>query len=351
MNGNKTLIILTPGFPANEDDSTCLPFPQLFVKTLKQLNPSLQIIVFAFQYPFVKSEYDWYGVRVIAFNGQNKGKLNRLLIWNAVWKKLNEIVKENNVTGVLNLWLGECAFVGKYFSKKYKLRSFTWLLGQDARKGNRYFSLIKPVGENLIALSDFIAGEFYRNYKVMPANIIPPGIDTNDYPIQSMVRNIDILGAGSLIPLKQYDVFIRVIASLALNRPNIKTVICGKGPDKARLQKMIDNAGLSANIELCGELSHDDVIKLMQQSKIFLHTSSYEGFGVVFAEALYAGAWVVAFCQPMNIIFKNQHIVETENEMLAKVNELLDNKKLTHESVITYPIETVCKNVLQLYGI
>ncbi|MEP6728265.1 MAG: glycosyltransferase [Bacteroidota bacterium] len=351
MNGNKTLIILTPGFPANESDSTCLPFPQLFVKTLKQLHPSLQIIVFAFQYPFVKSEYEWYGVRVISFNGQNKGKLNHLLIWNAVWNKLNAVVKENNITGVLNFWLGECAFVGKYFAKKYKLRSFTWLLGQDARKANRYFSLIKPVGENLIALSDFIAGEFYRNYKIMPANIIPPGINTNDFSVQPMVRNIDILGAGSLIPLKQYDVFIRMVASLALNRPNIKTVICGKGPEKIHLQTMIDNAGLSANIELCGELSHGEVIKLMQQSKVFLHPSSYEGFGVVFAEALYAGASVVAFCQPMNIIFKNQHIVKTENQMLAKINELLDDVSLTHESVITYSIEAVCTRILRLYGI
>src|ERR1700712_5334910 len=114
----KTFIILTPGFPANGADSTCLPFPQLFVKTLKHLNPSLKIIVFAFQYPFVKSTYNWHDVTVISFNGRNKGKLSRLLTWRSIRKRLNAIVKENNVTGILNFWLGECGLIGKHAAKK-----------------------------------------------------------------------------------------------------------------------------------------------------------------------------------------------------------------------------------------
>jgi glycosyltransferase involved in cell wall biosynthesis len=347
---NKTLIILTPGFPANEADSTCLPFPQLFVKTLKQLNPSLEIIVLAFQYPFTKSVYEWHGVTVIAFNGQNKGKINRLLVWKAAWKKLNTIVKEKNVTGILNFWLGECGLIGKLAARKHAIKSFTWLLGQDARKNNRYFSIIKPAAHSLVALSDFLAAEFYSNYGIMPANIIPPGIDTTAFPVATTVRDIDILGAGSLIPLKQYDLFIQVVARVALTRPGIKTMICGKGTEKRYLQQMIDDADLSENIELYGEVNHDEVLALMQRSKVFLHPSSYEGFATVLTEALYAGTQVVAFCQPMKTIFKNQHVVKTEDEMTAKVNELLADKNLHHEAVTTWPIETTCQKILMLYG-
>ena len=60
----KTLVILIPGFPENERDSTCVPFPQSFVKNLKQINPFLHIIVIAFQYPFSPGTYDWHGVEV-----------------------------------------------------------------------------------------------------------------------------------------------------------------------------------------------------------------------------------------------------------------------------------------------
>jgi len=346
----KTLVILTPGFPANEADSTCLPFPQLFVKTLGQLNPSLNIIVLAFQYPFTRSVYEWHSSTIIPFNGRNKGKINRLLVWKAAWKRLNTIVKENNVTGILNFWLGECSLIGRYAAKKHRLQSFTWLLGQDARSGNRYFSLIKPDARYLVALSDFLADEFYRNYGIMPAHIIPPGIDTGAFPVTAAVRDIDILGAGSLIPLKQYDIFVQVVAMLALAHPGIKTVICGKGTEKENLQQMINNAGLSGNIELRGELSHDAVMGLMQRSKVFLHPSSYEGFATVFTEALYAGAHVVGFCRPMHTIFKNQYVVKTKEEMAGKVNELLDDNKLNHETVITWPVETTCQKILSLYG-
>jgi glycosyltransferase involved in cell wall biosynthesis len=346
----KTLIILTPGFPANEADSTCLPFPQLFVKTLQQLNPSLHIIVLAFQYPFFTAEYEWNGVKVIAYNGQNKGKIKRLMVWKAAWKKINAIVKENNVTGILNFWLGECGLIGKYAAKRHTLKSYTWLLGQDARKGNLYFSFIKPDAQSLVALSDFLAEEFYRNYGIKPAHIIPPGIDTNEFSAGTSVRDIDILGVGSLIPLKRYDIFINVIAGLVKINPHIKAAICGQGPEKVPLQKMIDDAGLSKNIVLFGEVSHHEVLVFMQRSGILLHPSSYEGFSTVLSEALYAGAHVVCFCNPMNTIFKQQHVVKTETEMINTVEKLLNDSGLCHEKIITYPIETVCRKILLLYG-
>ena len=350
-NSNKTLIILTPGFPANEADSTCLPFPQLFVKTLKQLNPALHIIVFTFQYPFTDLEYNWHGIKVIPFNGQNKGRINRLLVWNAVLQRLHKAVKGNNVAGILNFWLGECGLMGKYVAKKHALKYFTWLLGQDARKNNLYVCLIKPPAENLIALSDFLAEEFHRNYKITPAHIIPPGIDTKGMAAQPAERDIDILGAGSLIPLKQFEIFIRVVATMAGDKPAIKTMICGKGAEQAHLQKIIDDARLSENIILCGELNHSDVLALMRRAKIFLHPSSYEGFATVYQEALYAGAQLVGFCKPMNIIFKNQHIVKTEGDMASKVRELLRNDNGNDESVITFTIEETCRKISALYGI
>jgi len=347
---SKALLILSPGFPANEADTACLPFPQLFVKTLKELQPSLKVIVLAFQYPFVKSCYQWHNVQVISFGGSNKGKLSRLLVWKAVWKKINRIAKEYSVVGILNFWLGECGLLGKYAARKHAVPFFTWLLGQDARANNRYFSLIKPTGHQLIALSDFIAAEMERNYHVRPANIIPPGIDLKNKPIAGLTRDIDLLGAGSLIPLKQYDVFIRIVSKLTAYHPKLKAVICGKGGEQNRLQKMITEAGLSANVGLCGELEHDAVIALMQRAKIFLHPSAYEGYGVVMAEALYAGAHVVAFYKPMNNVYRQQHIVQTEDEMAATVNALLNDCNRRQESILTASIEFSCKKVLQLFG-
>jgi glycosyltransferase involved in cell wall biosynthesis len=230
MNNNKTLIILTPGFPENESDSTCIPPQQVFTKALKQTHPDLNIIVLAFQYPFVASEYVWQDIRVISFNGRNRGQIKRLILWIKVWNTLRRIKKENNVIGILSFWLGECALVGKYFAARNNLAHYCWILGQDARKNNRYVKLMRAHEEDLIAMSDSLSKEFYKNYGFKPKYTITNGIDTTLYPT-SREKSIDVIGVGSLISLKQYELFIEIIHELIPDFPGIKAVICGKGPE------------------------------------------------------------------------------------------------------------------------
>lgn len=349
-NESKTLIILTPGFPKDEADSTCLPFLQTFIRSVNRVDPSLNIIVLAFQYPHFSKEYFWEGNKVISFNGRNKGKIYRLLLWIKILKKIKKLTHENNVIGFFNLWLGECALIGKYASKKYRIKSFTWILGQDAKTNNGYIKFIKPNSQSLIAMSDFLADNFEKNFKVRPAHIIPLGIDKNLFTEPLTERNIDILGAGSLIPLKQYDVFIKMVIKLAQKRPGIKTVILGEGKERETLQKMIDENKMSNNIRLAGDTAHKETLALMQRSKIFLHPSSYEGFGTVCAEALYAGAKLISFVKPMNKEFKNWFIVETEVDMLKQLETILNDPNPEYERVMVYDSEAIGREVLSLYN-
>jgi glycosyltransferase involved in cell wall biosynthesis len=346
----KCLIILTPGFPANEEDSTCVPFPQSFVQNLKLLNPAMHIIVLTFQYPFNKVVYEWKGVEVHAFNGRNKGKFSRIWIWKKVWFRMRKIFQSENVIGILSFWLGETALIAKYAAKKYRVRSFVWLLGQDARSNNRYVSMIKPKPESLIALSDFLADEFFRNHHIRPMHTIPPGIDTVAFPAQLATRHIDILGVGSLIPLKQYDQFIKIVAGMVKTHPDIRTLICGEGPERRYLQQLIDDLLLNDRIELAGELKHEKILEIMQDARILLHPSSYEGFSTVCAEALYAGTQVVSYCKPMHVDFEQHHIVKTTEEMQSKVLELLNATGQNEHRVLTYPIGDVCNRIMSLYN-
>jgi glycosyltransferase involved in cell wall biosynthesis len=45
-------------------------------------------------------------------------------------------------------------------------------------------------------------------------HVIPPGIDEREFPRPNSTKDIDIVAAGSLIPLKQYHIFIEVVAEL-----------------------------------------------------------------------------------------------------------------------------------------
>lgn len=346
----KTLIILIPGFPADERDSTCLPFPQTFVKHLKRLNPDLNIKVLTFQYPFFEAVYEWHGVEVHAFNGRNSGGLSRLLLWRRIWRRLKKIFHQEEILGILSFWMGETALIANYAAKKYGIRSFTWLMGRDAGKNNRYIFMTRMKSESIIALSDFLADEYYRNYKLKPAITIPPGIDVASFSTMPVEKKIDILGVGSLIPLKQFDQIISLVASLADSHPGIRAVICGGGPELRKLQQLILDLHLTNQIELTGELDHDKVLELMRETRMLVHPSAYEGFGVVFLEALYAGAQVLSYCKPMHVNFAHHHIVKTIDEMKIKLTELLDDHRLNQDPVLIYPIEDSCKKILALYS-
>ena len=121
---DKTLVILSPGFPKDEADTACIPPQQVFVKNLKQNYPSLNVIVLAFEYPFYSSQYYWNGVKIISFGGRSRGKLIRLRNWVCAWLTLNRLNKQYHVIGLLSFWISDCAFVGNAFAKKSNLKHF-----------------------------------------------------------------------------------------------------------------------------------------------------------------------------------------------------------------------------------
>jgi glycosyltransferase involved in cell wall biosynthesis len=348
-NEKKTFIILSPGFPENEADSTCLPLQQSFIRTLKDLYPHLEIVILSFQHPYHKIKYKWFGMEVIPFSGRNRGGLTRLLLRKRINATLKEIHATNKITGLLSFWCNECAWIGKHFGDKHGIKHYCWILGQDAKKENKYPQQLKPKPEELVALSDFLRDEFEKNNGIRPFNLIPPGIDTKQFQPLPAERDIDILAAGSLIPLKQYDIFLQVVAEVKKQVPLVKAVLIGDGPERMELQALIKKLGLQSTVSFTGELPHTEVLQWMQRTKIFLHTSSYEGFGVVCIEALHAAAQVISFVKPMYADIQNWHIAANKEDIIQKVLMILKNPVSEYDRVTPYTIEDSVKKMMQLF--
>ncbi|WP_121809507.1 glycosyltransferase family 4 protein [Mucilaginibacter kameinonensis] len=346
---HKTLVILTPGFPEHEGDSTCIPPQQVFVKALQEEHPELNIVVLTFQYPFFSGEYLWHGIKVIAFGNPRNSRVVRRFTGLKVLRVLHKLHKETQIIGMLSFWLGKCAYIGNIFARRYGLKHYTWLLGQDAKAGNKYFTKAKPTANRLIALSDFLVREFNNNYAIKPAHIIPVGIDVTRFKDSNAKRDIDIIGAGSLIPLKQYHVFLEVIASLKIAIPGVKAAIIGDGTEMKRLKEMAAALGLTNNVSFAGRLPHEEVLQMMQRAKVFLHTSNYEGFGAVCLEALYAGAQVLSFVKPMDATIENWRIAADKMEMVNMLRRLLTNPDAGYQSILPFTIQQNAKAMMQLF--
>lgn len=347
--GEETLLILTPGFPENEEDTTCLPSQQLLIRAMNRTHPELNIIVLSTVYPFKRFDYSWYGNPVMAFNGWKKGRISKITTFFSVWQRLRMLKKKNNVLGILSFWCTHCALIGKYFARTNGLPHFTWILGQDAKDGNKYVDWIAPKGNELVAMSYFLAMEFYKNHHINPGYIIPNGVDTTLFGPTHQHRDIDLLGVGSLIPLKQYEIFIDVVRKSVENFPELRAVIAGKGPEFVKLESLIKEHGLEENIKLVGEKTHGEVLGLMQRSRILLHPSSYEGFSTVCLEALYAGAEVVSFCNPKDHWIKHWHVVTSREDMQQRISELLGEIRAPFESVLVHSLNDVARQFIALY--
>ncbi len=346
----KALVILSPGFPENEEDSSCIPPQQTFVKSLQRLYPDRQLVVLTFVYPFFSGTYDWHGVKVIAFGKPAAGRLHRKLTYVRGWQTLKRLRDEYELQGLLAFWLGPCAWIAARFARRHSLPFYTWLLGQDARPANKYVRRIKPAGSSLIALSDFVAGEFEKNYQIRPASVVPPGVDPALFGAGPEEKDIDVLGVGSLIPLKQFDLFIDVIGQLKRRFPALRAVICGDGPEQAALKKRARSAGLAeTDLSFTGRLPHGEVLSLMQRSRILLHTSAYEGFGVVQPEALYAGASVVSFVRPMKTSVEGWFTVNGTKAMIEMVEKLLSTPELRVLPRLPFRLEDSARAIHQFF--
>lgn len=347
----KTLLILTPAFPADESEkeSVWLPAKQRLIKCVNRNFPEVEVIILSFQFPLSKQPYYWHNNLAIPFGGGNKNKGRNWLVWLSVFRKLKEINREKNVLGILSFWCAECALVAHYFSRFYQLKHICWICGQDAKKSNKFVRRIKPKATELAAMSDFLMDEFYKNHQIHPAHFIPNGIDPNQFELNPLVRNIDIIGIGGLHPLKQFDVFINIIASLKANFPNIKVVICGDGEERKNLERAIAENHLGENISLTGEISPAMVFDLMQRSKVLLHTSAYEGFGNIFIEALYAGAHVVSFIKPVKKYISRWYVAASKNKMISILSRLLEDDHLDYHSSLPFDMNDSAKALMQLF--
>ncbi len=137
-----------------------------------------------------------------------------------------------------------------------------------------------------------------------PAVVAPPGGDnlpggvTRDEVLKRAAAPgpLRIVFVGNLIPRKGLHILLQALASLP-DQDWLLTVIGSPEMDKsyaAGLGDQIAAQGLTGRVSLLGTLSPPELAALMRQSQLLAVPSSYEGFGIVYLEAMRFGLPVIA---------------------------------------------------------
>ncbi|WP_417435989.1 glycosyltransferase [Idiomarina abyssalis] len=113
-------------------------------------------------------------------------------------------------------------------------------------------------------------------------------------PEQKKLKKEDfILGCGRLHESKNFADLILAFANVKNKYPDFKLIILGEGPERENLSSLISELGLSDSVILPGFV--DTPYSYFLKAKLFVHTSKWEGFGYVLAEAMACGTSVVAY--------------------------------------------------------
>ena len=103
-----------------------------------------------------------------------------------------------------------------------------------------------------------------------------------------------LLSIRRLAPRMGLDNLIRALPAVRQAVPAVRLLIGGKGPEHARLQRLIQDLGLDNCVQLLGFLPDDQLAAYYQAADLFvLPTLALEGFGLVTTEALACGTPVL----------------------------------------------------------
>lgn len=170
---------------------------------------------------------------------------------------------------------------------------------------NGYYRHLFEVADFLICNTIFLQRKLAElGAPTEKIRIIPVAVDTNYFkPGESkgISSSIKIITVGRVDELKGQEYGVAVVNKMFKKGFQLEYFIAGSGPNEYKLKEMVERLQLVKAIHFSGEVKQEEVLRLLQESDIFLMTSIRNSFGMeesqglVTAEAQACGLPVVAF--------------------------------------------------------
>lgn len=161
--------------------------------------------------------------------------------------------------------------------------------------------LLYNLADWIVVISSYSAKELSEIYRVKKKKMIkipnPVILDKVSYTKKEWeYGNHTVICVGRHIECKQQDIAIKAFSRVAELVEDAKLIICGEGPQKQYLEKLIKALRLQDKVYLLG--FQDDITYYYEHAKVFLLTSDNEAFGNVVVEAMAAGLPVISLNSP-----------------------------------------------------
>jgi glycosyltransferase involved in cell wall biosynthesis len=151
-----------------------------------------------------------------------------------------------------------------------------------------------------------------QGLEAQAAVYIPLGIDYDRIQeAPAAPEQVDVIYFGRLKNHKNVDVLLRALALARADRPSLRALIVGEGPEDDALRLLAQTLELGDTVRFSGRVeSERDLLGLVKSARVFVHPSTKEGGGsLVTLEANACGTPVIAADHPLGI---DRSLIEEE---------------------------------------
>ncbi|MEB3280972.1 MAG: glycosyltransferase family 4 protein [Lyngbya sp.] len=223
--------------------------------------------------------------------------------------------------------------------------------------------------DKILCVSNYTRDRLIKEQNLNPEklSLLPNTFDSNRFKISSKPSYLleryklkpeqpIILTVNRLVSQESYrgyDKILEVLPQIRQVIPNVHYIIAGKGDDRPRLEKSIVEQQLQDCVTLAGFVPDSELCDHYNLGDVFAMPSKFEGFGIVFLEALACGKPVLAGNQDGAIDALSQGelgalVNPDDTKEIAKT--LVEVLQRTYPLPLMYQPEALRKRVIEIYG-
>jgi glycosyltransferase involved in cell wall biosynthesis len=142
-----------------------------------------------------------------------------------------------------------------------------------------------------IALSKATKDDVEKYLGIKDCVVIGNGLDTVKFHPLNLPKTFDAAFLGRLAPQKGIDVLLKAWSEVVRANPNSQLVLLGGGDaeDVARYKGMAKELMLDRNVTFKGFVEDEELVRLLNSSKLFVFPSRKEGFAQAVSQAMGCG--------------------------------------------------------------
>ncbi len=174
----------------------------------------------------------------------------------------------------------------------WRYRALPWLVKTAYRRADAIVAVSSGVREDLKRIVGRKVRIHCIHNPVLPDNFESVAEQEPDHPWLNDPGVQVVMSMCRLSEEKDLPTLIRAFARLRVSHPVARLMLVGEGPERAHLQALIDEAGLTDVAVMPGRTP--EPLCWMRKAAVFVLSSTFEGYGNVLVEALAVGTPVVS---------------------------------------------------------